>query len=254
MNNDKSHKCLPSEKILNGTKINIQKYGLQVIMVTSTSFLPSFAYSIGLWESYSHAEIICVGLSTQTGNQIINDVAEIIKSGETIKVGTIYTEIFNNSRATFLNVDTRNVKDYLGAALNYYKNDHFDALQLIWTDRNDKFPWEEDFEDEFLFKQPLLDRNADFKFFEPRNMTSYTTRQWLEEQKPILRVVHDHNGDWQFLSGDQLPEDIRIVALEHLVLRDNTLNQLFDLDLGEAAERDFIGGVWTRYKFDEDEE
>ena len=106
----------------------------------------------------------------------------------------------------------------------------------------------------FLHTQPLLDRNAEFKFREAKNLATFTTRQWLELRKLILRVYHDHDGDWQFLTGDQMPEDIKIVALEQLVLRDKTLNEVFDLDYGEAADRDSIGGRWTRSKVDKEEE
>ncbi len=74
--------------------------------------------------------------------------------------------------------------------------------------------WDIGFEDEFVYRQPLLDRNASFKFREAKNLGVFTTRQWLDEKKPVLRVVHDEDGDWQFLTGDQLQEDARIVALE----------------------------------------
>ena len=79
-------------------------------------------------------------------------------------------------------------------------------------------------------------------------MTTFTTRQWLELKKPITHVVHDEDGDWQFLTGDQLLEDAIIVALEQLILRDKTLNEVFDLEYGEEAKRDLIGGKWTRTK------
>jgi hypothetical protein len=217
-------------------------------MVNQTDYLPSFAYSIGLWQTFKHPEIICFGLPNDLGHAIINDVAEIIKSGERIEVGKNYDNIFNASRAEFLDVDSGNVVDYFQQAINYYGSDNFHGLQLVWTDRNDKFPWEEGFEDVFVYKQPMLDRNADFKFREPKNLTTFTTRKWLELSKPILRVVHDDEGDWQFLTGDQMPEDIRIVALEQLILRDKTLNEVFNLDYGEAAERDFIDGSWIRNK------
>lgn len=248
MNKDITHKCIGSEESLDKTKSNIEKFGLHVIIVSSTPYLPSFAYSIGLWETYRHPEVICFGLSNDLGHAIINDIAEIIKGGEELKIGKTYLEIFKDSKACFLEVDRRNIADYFGAALNYYGNNHFEALELIWTDRNDRFPWEENFEEEFLFTQPLLDRNADFKFAEPQNLTTFTTRQWIEEQKPILKVIHDHDGDWQFLTGDELLEDIEIVALKELISRDNTLNALFDLDYGEAAEREFIDGPWRRSK------
>jgi hypothetical protein len=246
MTTENEHNCIGKDDLLNDTKLNIDKFGLQVILVSSTSYCPSFAYSIGLTQTYNHPEIICFGLPNDLGHAIINDIAELIQKGEPIDTRKIYTEIFKNSRAAFLKVDKRNMVDYFGAALNYYGDKSFEALQVVWTDRNNKLPWENNFEEAFLYKQPLIDRNVDFKFYEPKNLATFTTRQWLDEKKPILLVVHDMNGDWQFLTGDQLPEDIKIVALEALVNQDSTLNEVFDLEYGEEAEREFVGGAWTR--------
>lgn len=254
MISDNHHNCISKDRLLEQTKLNINKFGLQVIIVESTGYSPSFVYSIGLIHKYNCPEIICFGLPNKLGHEIINDVAEIIKNGKIIECGKIYTEISQDSRATFLNVDKRNLNDYFGVALNYYGDKNLNAVQLIWTDRNDKFPWEENFEEEFLYKQPLLDRNVDFKFNEPKNLTTFTTRQWIEEQKPILRVVHDNEGDWQFLTGDQLPDDIKIVALVEIVKSDITLNEVFDLDFGEVAEREMMGGEWIRSKIEFDDE
>ncbi len=247
---EKEHNCRDD----NQTTSDIEKFGLSVIIIEATDYLPSFAYSIGLWQKFKHPEIICFGLRTATLHSIINDVADIIKSGQTIEANIIYNEIFENGRTEFLTVNNRNLGDYLGAAIDFYNSKEFPVLQLVWTDRNDKFPWETNFEEEFIYKQPLLDRNADFKFREVKNVATFTTRQWIEQQKPILRVVHDNDGDWQFLTGDQLPDDIKIVALEQLVLRDKTLNEIFDLEYGEEAQREFIGGQWTRTKVEYDDE
>ena len=140
MTEESKHNCISKDDLLEQTKLNITKFGLQVIMVTSTNYSPSFAYSIGLTKSYNHPEIICFGLSNNLAHEIINDVAEIVKKGEIIESGKIYSEIFKDSRVTFLEVDKKNIPDYFGAGLNYYGNEKFNAFQLIWTDRNDKFP------------------------------------------------------------------------------------------------------------------
>jgi hypothetical protein len=254
MDANNEHKCIGKDELLVQTKNNIIKYGLQVISVSGSEYLPSFSYSIGLFETYKQPEIICFGLPQNLGHEIINDVADLIQSGEQIKCNTNYANIFRNSRAEFLKIDDRNIIDYFGAALNYYGDIKFPALQLIWTDTNDKFPWEEDFEENFLHDQPLLDRNAEFKFREAKNLAIFTTKQWLENDKPILRVVHEIDGDWQFLTGDQMPEDIRIVALEQMILRDETLNEVFDLDYGYSLDREFIGDEWTKYKIEDNNE
>lgn len=166
----------------------------------------------------------------------------------------MYAEIFKGTDATFLRVDADNIDDYFGVAIEYYKNNQFPAIQLVWPDNANRFPWEEGFDHSLMDKQPLLDRNAAFKFREASSMGVFTTRQWLELDRPILRVVHDHDGDWQFLTGDQLLEDARIVCLADLVERDPTLNKVFNLDYGEAAERAAVGEKWTRSEVAEEEE
>jgi hypothetical protein len=122
---DKEHKCVDRDELLTNTKLNIEKFGLQVIMVSSTSYSPSFAYSIGLWETYKHPEIICFGLPNNLGHTIINDVAEIVKQGTKFNIGEYYTDIFKDSRAAFLKVDKRNIDDYFGVALEHYGDQQF---------------------------------------------------------------------------------------------------------------------------------
>lgn len=244
------HNCRNDDQ----TKSDIEKFGLSVAMVGATEYLPSFAYSIGLWQKFNHPELICFGLRIQTLHSIINDVADLVKKGEIIQTGKIYNNIFENSRAEFIRVDKRSLGDYFGTAISFYDMDDFPALQLVWTDRNDTFPWETDFEADLVYKQPLLDRNADFKFSEANNLGVFTTGQWLTFGRPILRVIHEEDGDWQFLTGEQKPEDIKLVALEEMILKDNTLNEVFDLEYGEEAEREFVGGNWTRRFLAKDEQ
>ena len=239
---DQIHNCRDDDK----TKSNIEKYGLTVIILEATEYLPAFAYSIGLWKTFNHPEIICLGLTTKNLHALINDVAELIKQGQIITSNKIYDNFFNNSDTQFVKVDKSYLTHYFGTAINYYNAEQFPALQFVWTDRKNKYPWDIDFEEEFKYRQPLLDRNVDFKFREEKNLGIFTTRQWLELDQPILRVIHDEDGDWQFLTNDQMPDDIKLVALEQMTLKDITLNEIFDLDYGEEAERKFLGAEWTR--------
>ena len=247
---DQFHNCRDEEK----TESNIEKYGLTVIVLKATDYLPAFAYSIGLWKTFKHPEIICFGLTTKTLQVLINDVAELVKQGTIINANKKYNDFLENSDTQFVNVNPSYYTHYFGTAINYYNSEQFPALQFVWTDRNNKFPWDNDFEEEFKYRQPLLDRNIDFKFREEKNLGIFTTIQWLELAKPILRVVHDEDGDWQFLTGDQIPEDIKLVALEQMTLRDKTLNEIFDLDYNEEAEREFVGAKWTRARTQDDDE
>lgn len=61
MTTENEHNCRDD----NRTKSDIEKYGLSVILIEASDYLP-FAYRIGLWAKFNHPEIICFGLSTQT--------------------------------------------------------------------------------------------------------------------------------------------------------------------------------------------
>jgi Domain of unknown function (DUF4262) len=225
---------------------DVATVGWSVILIEATDYLPSFAYTIGLWKNYHHPEIIAFGLTIKTLHAILNIACEEIKNGKTYTSDVSYPDIFDNSDARFVPVDSRNINDYFGYAIWFNEGIDFPALQLVWTDRNNKFPWEENYEEEFVYRQPLLDRNAEFKFRESKRLAIFTTRQWLSENKPILRVVHDEDGDWQFLTGDQMPEDIKLVGLEEMVKKDCTINEIFDLEYGQQAERHSLSEEWIR--------
>ena len=196
MTDQKEHKHFDEQRLSD----DIENLGWTVLLMPATKYLPSFAYTVGLWKNYRHPELISFGLTTKTLHLIINDAGEIIKLGQIIEINKTYNDFFENSKTEFIKVDNRNIVDYFGNAINFYGTQDFPALQLIWTDRNNNFPWDKDYEEEFKFRQPLLDRNVEFKFREEKNLGIFTTRQWLELDKPILRVVHDNDGDWQFFN------------------------------------------------------
>jgi hypothetical protein len=227
---------------------NVEKFGFSVILIDATDYLPSFGYTVGLLKKYNHPELIAFGLSTKNLHAILNIGAELVKNGQILTLEKVYEDFFENGNAQFLSVDSRNVPDYFGYAIWFNKTKDFPSVQLVWADRKGNYPWAEGFESDLANKQPLLDRNADFKYKESRNLAVFTTRQHLDMDKPILRVIHDKDGDWQFLSGDQMPDDARVVALEEMVKRDSSLNDLFNLDYGECADRESFGAPWVRGK------
>jgi hypothetical protein len=236
------HPCGDDDKLIS----DIEKFGFAVIIIEATNYLPSFSYTVGLFAKYNHPELIAFGLSPKTLHAILNIGGEMVKKGQLLKTATDYLEFFESGGVKFLQVDPKNTRDYFGYAIWFNKTTEFPSLQLVWTDRQGRYPWEDDFENDLKGKQPLLDRNAHFKYKEAPNLAVFTTRQHLTMDKPIVMVVHDEEGEWQFLTGDQLPGDIKIVSLEGMVKRDKSLNDLFNLDYGEYAERKHPGAPWIR--------
>jgi len=90
-------------------------------------------------------------------------------------------------------------------------------------------------------------------FNEPGNVATFTTRQILEDGRPILYVSHDEDdGSWQFLSGDPFStEDALVVALHEIVEHDQSVCELGDLPLGWIAQRESVERPWKRSRRDD---
>jgi hypothetical protein len=147
------------------------------------------------------------------------------------------------------------MSDYFGYGRWFNEYIDFPAIQLFWTDTAFKYHWDALYDENLRFTQPLLYQKLDFKFFEAKNTAVFILRQIIKEGMAVLRVIHDEEGDWQFLTGDIVAqEDLMIVALEQIVKRDYTLNELFDMPTGQFATRDNVGGKWTRQIIGEAEE
>ncbi|MCB9232979.1 MAG: DUF4262 domain-containing protein [Bacteroidia bacterium] len=225
---------------------DVEKFGFHIAFVPENEYLPAFAYTIGLNKSYKHPEIIIFGLRQEIMGEILNELGTEIKKGKIFHPNIDYDHVISNYPVRFLEIKKEHYRDYLGFAGWFYNNSFdFPAYQLVWTDKQSNYPWDDEFYEAWRFKQPLLDRNTDFKFYEKRNTAVFTTQKTLEG-KPILWVYHDKDGNWQFHS-EKYPrvQDGKIVCLENLVHLDTSLNELFYLNFGQSAWRETADTEWN---------
>lgn len=89
----------------------------------------------------------------------------------------------------------------------------------------------------------------DWPFDQAENIAAITTRQVLDENYPILEVVHysdDHS--WAFTCGTtDESNDGKVVGMGRIVEKDPTLKEIASLPPGWGAWREKVGGQWTRY-------
>lgn len=224
---------------------NIDKYGCHICLLEPDNYLPGFAYSIGLYKKFNHPEIICFGLKTDLMGHILNHACSLIKAGEILVPGKLYKDFLEGYDIQFVAVDKEYYPDYLGYGCWFYDMTvDFPAIQLIWPDKEAKFPWEPSFNTAWKFKQPMLDRSIDFKFYEERNTGVYTTKEVFEGE-PILYVYHNDDGDWQFhSSAEPKLQNAKLVCLEEITKLDPTINSLYDLQFGWKAWRESVEDEW----------
>lgn len=74
-----------------------------------------------------------------------------------------------------------------------------------------------------------------------------TTKRIVMEDRPITYVVHEPDGGWQFLDGDDVTEeDGTMVHMDHLVGAHPRLREVADLPRGWEAEYEPPDGAWVR--------
>jgi hypothetical protein len=83
--------------------------------------------------------------------------------------------------------------------------------------------------------------------FSSEHMPAYVCSHVFKAESPVMLVVH-LDGDWQFLCGQEHPDETVpvVVGVAHLLKADGSLVELADLPEGWEAERTGIEQPWKR--------
>jgi hypothetical protein len=85
-------------------------------------------------------------------------------------------------------------------------------------------------------------------FDQAPNVAAITTRQVIEDGRPILSVVHYADDDsWAFVCGtSNATQDGRVISMAQALKIDPTLSTIADLKPGWFASRGAIGAPWIK--------
>lgn len=140
------------KKLLN----DIEVYGWHVIKVLEDEEGPGFGYSVGLYHTFNHPEILIIGLKLNLTHSIINDIGERIRRGERFIKGNYYSNLIDGFDCFFLEVDSKYYREYVGYDLWFYENSDFPLLQCVYPTIKGVYPWEKEWLEEIKDLQPLL--------------------------------------------------------------------------------------------------
>jgi hypothetical protein len=142
-------------KVLN----DIQFYGWHVtkVFASGAETEPEWAFSVGLFHSYCHPEVIIFGLKLDICMALVNEIGGQVKVGKKYDVAGEYDDILRDPyKCAFRFVQKQYYHDYLGYARWFYESDPFPTLQCFWPDKAGRFPWDEGCEPFVRDAQPLL--------------------------------------------------------------------------------------------------
>ena len=135
---------------------NIEIYGWHVIKVMEDEIGPGFGYSIGLFKTFGHPEIIIIGLELDLIHLLINNIGEDIRNGKTFQAGQYYPGIIESVNCFFTSVDKKHYAEYVSYAQWYYKDVEFPLLQCVYPIVKTIYPWQSDWPKEIKNQQPIL--------------------------------------------------------------------------------------------------
>jgi hypothetical protein len=135
---------------------DVEQFGWHVVNVLPEADHSPHSYSVGLFATYAHSEIVVVGLSGGRAHTFINNIGDEIRDGASFEAGCRYDHLINGYDVAFVRVRHDVYANYFGRAIDYYGGVSFPVLQMVWPDRTGHFPWQAQCEAEIRQLQPVL--------------------------------------------------------------------------------------------------
>ena len=135
---------------------DVAEHGWHVVKIFEQEDAPGWAFSIGLFHTCRHPEIIVFGLDSDLMHSVINSIGDDARSGKRFEVDKHYPNLIEAYSCTFKDVSKVWYPSFLGYAMWFYNGMDFPVLQCIWPDRDSRYPWESNFNPNWLWAQPLL--------------------------------------------------------------------------------------------------
>jgi hypothetical protein len=135
---------------------DVRSFGWHLTGVAADEEGPAFVYSVGLYESFRHPELIVFGLPVDTLFQMINALGDEVQAGARFDDGVESDGALEEYLVTFRTVDRTHYREYLGCARWFYQGNEFPALQCLWPDTKRRYPFDPEFEPNLRGLQPPL--------------------------------------------------------------------------------------------------
>ena len=239
---------------------DVTGYGWHNVGITPRPGQPSWVFSVGVWHTLRFPEVAMFGLQMTDMGMWINAIGEQVRAGRPPEPGVPVVGVIEGFPVELRPVHQSWYRDLLGYGMWFYRA-WFPVLQIVWPDRNGLFPWDEGAGERCRRDQPVLwrpaeeqplgqwrygERGLDWLWPDAPDRKVFVSKRITDEGYALTYVVHDRDGDWQFLDGATVSKgDVVVAHLGDMASRFPTANGLGDLPVGWHA---WIGplGDWIR--------
>jgi hypothetical protein len=198
---------------------------------------PAYAFTVGLWHSFGHAEVAVFGRPEPEMLGWLDTVGGAVQAGRVVRPDGSSDDVVGGVSVFPRPVLAGWHRHLFAAALGFYRGQPVPMLQLVWSDEDDVRLWD---------RAAAAPVPAGWPFPISPDALVLTTKAVAFDGVPVAGVVHDEDGEWQFLHDPTVEAgDLTIVHLAHVFTGRPELAAVGDLRAGYEAWRD-RAGHWHR--------
>jgi hypothetical protein len=135
---------------------DVERVGWHIVGIFRREEAPEYAFSVGLYHTFDHPEIIIFGLPHQTAGRLINVIGRQVQSGKRFQANEVSNDVAEGLPVVFKMVPKDSYREYLGYALWFYRSLDFPVLQCVWPDKAGLFAWQDGYDHRYDQFQPIL--------------------------------------------------------------------------------------------------
>jgi hypothetical protein len=121
---------------------------------------PSYSYTVGLWESFEQPEVVVFGMPEDVAQDLLEALADDASEGKRFQAGERHEGLLVGYPVRLFALPA----DFAAARLSLlawaYEGAAVPVVQLVWPDKQGRWPWEPDVRDGFAEAQPVPGRVA----------------------------------------------------------------------------------------------
>jgi hypothetical protein len=117
-----------------------------------------FCYSVGLWHSYGHPEVIIFGLKSALCGHVLNGINKSVANGDSFQPGSSSMDMLEGFRCYFEAFPKEQYRNHLGWARWFYDGEDFPAVQMLWPTTSGVYPWQKNAGEDFRELQPVFSK------------------------------------------------------------------------------------------------
>jgi hypothetical protein len=185
--------------------------------VVAVSGETPYAFTIGVWHSYELPELAMFGLREQDMQIWLNACVKLLRDRPTqVRDGEEFDGVLDRFPVQVRGVDPSWHRSLFAAMCAYYGTLETPVRQLVWPDRDGRWPWDPAATATCRERQPqvwvAVDQHAEgpwrlvgelsadwpFQNLEP-DTTVLASPEIVAGTLPVVAVTHDADGGWDFL-------------------------------------------------------